>query len=239
MHVRCFCTVILIFLAFYQLSYTQRNDHLQHVVMLTGEIYMPPSNLTANPYLTQDWVRGTISTNSGKCYANQLLKYNRLLDELFWLSPEKYQHIMLDKSKISSFSYVSASDTLIFEIIHVPDAITGKTSSVFAQRIYEGSVHVFAIRSARLSSRTETVNLRGRSVQQQILQNRNDYFVYLPEQNRYVSLRLHKRSLIALFPAQEKEMKVFLRKNRLNIKREDQLLRAFRMIDDHGFLERN
>jgi len=237
MLVKTFHVLIIVFLSWCLTSFAQEIYPRDHEVMLTGEIYIPPASLTSSPFLTPDWVKGAISTRSGQNFAQQLMKYNRLLDELFWLSPEKYQHIMLDKQKIRCFSFFSGGDTLWFEIIYIPDVITGKQKPVYAQRIYEGSVLIYAIRSARFSSRTETVNVGGRPVRQQILQKRDHYFLFHPGKDHYSPLRPDKRSVIRFFPEKEKEIKVFIRKNKMKIKNENQLVETFRILDDQGFLD--
>ncbi len=142
---------------------------------------------------------------------------------------------MLDKQKIRSFSFFSEGDTLWFEIIHIPDVITGKVNSVYAQIIYEGSVLIYAIRSARLSSRTETVNVGGRPVRQQILQKRDHYFLFHPGKDHYSPLRPDRKSVISFFPEKEKEIKDFIRKNKLEVRNENQLVETFRILDDQGF----
>ena len=63
---------------------------------LSGEVYSPPVLFSGSPWYIDDWTRGIVILENGEMVSNVKLRYNGYLDELFWLTPEAFDQVLLE-----------------------------------------------------------------------------------------------------------------------------------------------
>ena len=200
-------------------------------VLLPGEIYYPASGYSGQQYLFDEWLRGTILTVDGLLYEGQNLKYNMLLDEVFWLSPVAFHQIMLDKGMVEAFSLGNGiGEILRFKKIRLPDPVSGNPVQRFVQVLHEGEISLYMLKNVRASSRSESVNRGGQVVRQVILRDYTRYYLEMPD-GSLTSISARRRSLLNNFPEYKREIRTLLRDEKIIIRRKDDLVRAVKVID--------
>ncbi len=112
--------IILIVITFQHL-YGQKNCYSNSIdksslePYLSGEIFTPGLPVDAITYFNQEWLSGEIFLSNGEIARNRLIKYNRLLDELFWKEPKSGKSIKLDKESILKFKFLNINgDTSVY-----------------------------------------------------------------------------------------------------------------------------
>jgi hypothetical protein len=105
---------------------------------LTGELFVPDFTIDSRTNFYTEWESGNIYLSNGIVVRNKLIKYNRLLDQLFWLEPKSNNIIKLDKESILRFHFsdINGDTTVYFRKIKVKRNLVADSVSVFAQEIY-------------------------------------------------------------------------------------------------------
>jgi hypothetical protein len=111
---------ILLTIAFQSLSgqsnYSRNcTDKINSGPYLSGELFIPAEPLEVITYFNSDWLLGDIYLANGEIVRNKYIKYNKLLDELFWLEPASNKIIKLDKEGILQFHFLNfQGDTSVY-----------------------------------------------------------------------------------------------------------------------------
>jgi len=180
---------------------------------LTGEfVEMPKDTLT---WFRKEWQLGDIMLSDGQIVHNVQLKYNGLVDELFWFEPDSRKSVKLDKEAILRFHFLNIKgDTAInFRKIKVKRDILKDSSDVFGQEIYLGNLSLFILHTFYIKQSEVVITSKG-FVQNDayaeepvyILQFRNDRTVRLKSLNR--------KNLYTMMPDKKDEIKQFFKQIR-------------------------
>ncbi len=201
---------------------------------LSGEVVSLSLQSRGSQFHHPDWLYGDILLYSGELVENKQLRYNGFRDALVWLHPKTGQFIMLDTDLISGFILHDQ------QIQHrmVFDRITprGDNQGVFAERLFQGNIVLYAHRKIEQTGEERRVS-GGAMRPIAVLEARHVYFVR-SESGSYRELnRLNRRSLLAAFPEQRREIRALLRQNRIGVFNEAQLIQAVHVIDE--FLQEN
>ena len=80
---------------------------------LTGEfVEIPKDTIT---WFRKEWQSGDIMLSDGQTIHNVQIKYNGLVDELFWFEPDSRKIVKLDKEAILQFHFLNIKgDTSIY-----------------------------------------------------------------------------------------------------------------------------
>ncbi len=209
------------------------DEHVFNEVYLPGEIFFPPQAYSGRQFLFDDWKKGDIITQSGKVYTNQLLKYNMLLDELFWLSPGVFNHIMLDRGFINKFTIdIDGGQPLTFQKIPVKNPITGADAMQFAQQLYKGDLELYVTHHKRISARSEVVRTGETVSHQRILQKTQSYYLKNTS-GEIVQLRPSRRSFISSMGKDRERINELIMAKQLTIQNQQQLIQAVKEADQY------
>lgn len=110
--------------------------------LLSGELFEPAMTPNIVTYFNKEWLSGDIWLTNGRIIRNKKIKYNGLLDELFWLEPESNQTIKLDKEAILRFHFFNfqGDTTIRFRKLKVKQDIFNDSSEIFVQEIDQGNL---------------------------------------------------------------------------------------------------
>jgi hypothetical protein len=87
------------------------NDQADCIQCLTGELFAPVSAVDPATWFNLEWLPGDIYLSTGEIVRNKLIRYNGLLDELFWKEPKSGNIIKLDsKHSVKSVLLFQKSD---------------------------------------------------------------------------------------------------------------------------------
>ncbi len=201
-------------------------------VKLTGSFFIERKQFVGQQYYNQDWSKGDILLNTGEKLTDILLKYNGLYDELIWLNTFNYGIFKLDKPAIKEFwlktGNGSAHHFKQLKIYTTLDSI----QNTFAELLINNKVSLFAQRKIEIQGlQYVTVN----KVRQKYdnLVATPVYYFKLPL-NQYISLeKPNRKKVLSLFPENKKAITKIINDNRLNLKRESDLVRLVELINEN------
>lgn len=199
---------------------------------LSGEVYSPAVIFSGSPYFINAWSIGQVILKTGKVADSCVLRYNGYLDELFWLSPETYDQVMLDKGLIAGFRLFDAAGKqwVDFEQIEIRDPLTGARRTIFAQRLLQEHVSLYAYRYVRETGATASVMQGGQLIQRRVIGPEYQFFI-LNENGESQRIQMNRRSFLQLFPEKHQELRRELRRNRNRLRNEQQLVSAVRLLN--------
>jgi len=166
-------------------------------------------------YFSEEWLPGSIFLTNGEIVNNKLIRYNGLLDNLFWLEPKSKRVIMLDKGSVQWFHFLDFQDdsTIYFRKIKIKRDIISDTCEIFAQEVFAGEMSLFVAHNF-IVQRKELLHKDGIPYQKAIYEEEPVYYFRYAD-NKTVGLRfLTRKNLYAIFPESKAQLKQFLRENR-------------------------
>ena len=169
---------------------------------------------------------------NGMVAENVRLRYNGLIDELFWLHEGSMQHIRLDRGLVSGFRmYVPEEDErLEFTKVERGRLSMLGTSDIFVQVLYDDIVILYAYR--QVSRKRDVYVRRGRS-RYKLTEVEPDpvYFLVLPGDIVIRPDTLNRRDVYRAFPGIRNELRSIFRQRRNVSGYEQQLKETVRRIN--------
>jgi hypothetical protein len=211
--------IILLVITFQHLS-GQKNcccnniDKTNSEPYLSGELFTPALPVDAATYFNKGWLLGDILLSNGEIVRNKLIKYNGLLDELFWQEPESKNIITLDKEAIRQFHFqnLNGDTSVYFRKIKVKRNIISDSSEVFGEVVYDGNLSLFVLHTF-IIERRELINMNGIPTEKDIYAEEPIYCFRLTNNKIFVTKSLKRNSLYAGSPGNKDKIKEFLKAN--------------------------
>jgi len=221
MKIKIVLAVAILHMITFQILSGQRNttgencDLTDSEPYLTGELFAPALPVDATTWLNSEWLSGDIYLSNGEVVRNKLIKYNGLLDELFWQEPKSKNIIKLDKEGILQFHFLNfKGDTSVyFRKIKVKQNIIADSSEVYGEVVYDGSLSLFVLHTFFIERR-ELVYMNGIPFQKDVYAEEPIYLFRSTNNNTFVTRHLDRKSLIAFSPANKDKIKDFLKTNK-------------------------
>jgi len=184
-------------------------------VCLTGELFTPDFVVDGSTYFNSEWLPGDIYLSSGEVVRNKLIKYNGLLDELFWQEPKSKNTIKLDKEAILRFHFQNFNgDTAVyFKKIKVRRNNISDSSEVFGEVVNEGSLSLYILHDYKTAA-TELIRQNGKLLERTNYVEEPVYVFILTNNKTFVFKRLNRKKLYSISPANSEKIKEFLKTNR-------------------------
>ena len=177
---------------------------------LSGELFA--LTLDTITWFNKDWTSGDIYLSDGEIIRNKQIKYNGLLDELFWLEPKSGKTIKLDKEAILKFHFLNLrGDTSVyFRKLKIKRYILTDPSEVFVQEIYNGKLSLFVFHTFFVERR-EIVAKNNVYFEREIYEEKPGYFLSFTN-NRTIGLEsLTRKNLYILIPDKKEQIKQFFK----------------------------
>ena len=200
---------------------------------LAGELFIPASPPDIETYFNKYWLPGDIWLTDGTVIRNKKIKYNGLLDGLFWLEPASNQTIMLDKEAILKFHFhnFQGDTSVYFRKINIIRNILNDSIEIYGQEIYHGDLSLFVSHAFYLA-RKEAVKINNSLILKDIYEEEPVYYIkYL--NNRVVGFkRFSRKSLYAFVPGKKDQIKKFFKENKSGIvKTKPEIIRLIQFLD--------
>ncbi|MGD2035538.1 MAG: hypothetical protein PVF73_10810 [Bacteroidales bacterium] len=181
-------------------------------------IYRANTIFLESDHFIDDWKKGEVLLSSGEVVRDEYLRYNGLLDNVFWLRVTDYKIAMLYKELVKGFNVYSEHDEKgkKYRKMIVPGYFS--EGEVFLEVLTEGKISVYCYRRIEMEHSTFEVY--------------PDYQYYLKVNEDYRHIFLRRFSVISVLPDEEKiKMRSIIRSNRLRMKDEQDLIRAFELLN--------
>ena len=218
--VRIFSYIIFLIISFQSLQgqrsiSTGNADSTSSELCLTGELFTPDFIVDGTTYFNSEWLPGDIYLSSGEVVRNKLIKYNGLLDELFWQEPKSKNTIKLDKEAILRFHFqnFNGDPAVYFKKIKVRRNNISDSSEVFGEVVNEGNLSLYILHDYKTAA-TELIRQNGKLLERTNYVEEPVYVFILTNNKTFVFKRLNRKKLYSLSPANSEKIKEFLKTNR-------------------------
>lgn len=179
---------------------------------LTGELFST-ERLNADTWFNKEWAPGEILLADGSYSVNNKIRYNSLLDELFWLEPVSGKIVKLDKGSIEQFRIIKPLDNTIasFRRLHVDSNFLADTADIFAEVLYTGGITLY-LRHNFYFQGTELTGPSNKRRLKDIYRENPEYYIKLND-NNLVEVHFLRKNLYLLFPDKKEPIKKYFREN--------------------------
>lgn len=216
---RIFVYTIFLIITFQNLagqkSFSTANIDLKSSELcLTGELFTPDQIIEGTTYFNSEWLPGDIYLSNGEVVRNKLIKYNGLLDELFWQEPKSKNVIKLDKESILQFHFqnLDGDSTIYFRKIKVKKNAVADSSEFFGQVVYEGSLSLFVLHIHKFE-KTELFRRGGVLLEKNVYAEEPVYIFRYSNNKTLVTKSLNRKRLYAFSPENKNKIREFLKTN--------------------------
>jgi hypothetical protein len=188
-------------------------DKYSYERVLSGELSAIPTDTTT--YFNNDWQLGDIFLIDGEEIKNEYIKYNFLLDELFWFEPKSGETIKLDKEAIAKFHFLNLNgDTsFFFRKIKIKKDVFADSSEIFTQEIYLGKLSLFVFHSIYVAERV-TITKNNDLFEKEIYLKKPIYILSFANKKTVVVKSLTWKTLSTLLPEKKEQIKHFFKQAR-------------------------
>ena len=182
---------------------------------LTGELFTPNQSIDGATYFNSDWAPGDIYLSNGEVVRNKLIKYNGLLDELFWQESRSKNVIKLDKEAIMQFHFLNLNgdSTVHFRKIKVKRSTISDSSEIFGQVIYEGSLSLFILHTYKTAG-NELIRQNGNLFEKTNYSEEPIYIFRYTDNKTFITKSLSRKRLYAFSPGNKNKIKEFIKANK-------------------------
>lgn len=199
---------------------------------IKGARIIPFPSYTGSPYLTENWLPGNITLSSGETIDSLYIRYSSYKDELFYYNKDATSQINIDKSTLAKFEFIDSDGrNRVFRKQYF-ESLT-KTYRFF-EILSDGPISILAFRKTALNSTTAYHDKSGILKNMEYVPDHQLYF-YSKEMG-YTNVKPSTAGFISKFDKQnQKTIKKLLRKNRIKINTEDELIQAWELITKEGY----
>ena len=214
----------------------ENHQHKSHsgYPQLAGEIISATMQYSGSPNLFDRFTEGNVIMLSGAEVPVNFLRYDALNDELFWMQPDEKGLVKVDKNLIAGFHMEHPSqDSLLRFYRNAILEIDGlRCRDCFIQVLYEGEFSLYARRSKRITSRSETVTRGSRSQRVRILDDDFSYLLIFPD-GTMQTVRPSIRSFINAVPVDKRELRRAIRRKNIQINDDKELVQAVKWFNSY------
>jgi hypothetical protein len=213
------CTIVLIstFQSLQgQKSLSKENvDLISSELCLTGELFTPDFIVDGTTYYNSEWLPGDIYLSNGEVVRNKLIKYNGMLDELFWQEPISKNVIKLDKEAILRFHFqnFNGDPAVYFKKIKIRRNNISDSSEVYGQVMYEGNLSLYILRTFK-SAGTELFRKNGNLFEKTNYVEEPEYIFRLTSNKTFIVKNLYRKNFYAFAPDKKDQIKKFFMERR-------------------------
>jgi hypothetical protein len=187
---------------------SRKQPATQYVV---GELFT--GELQSDTYLNPDWIPGDLLLETGEKISNVDLKYNSLIDELFWREPESNKVIKVDKEYIKGFHFndFRGDTTVFFRRMKIKKDYVSDSILCYLQEIEFFKIKLFIYHS-KFFFRRETFSVNYNTSIRDIYIEQPIYFI---KSNTELSVfkKFTRMSLKKAFPDKSDIIMEYLRKS--------------------------
>ncbi len=163
------------------------------------------------------WAKGDVTLYDSTVLKNKYIRYNHYLDELIWTRKLDYKSAIIDKQSVRAFSIYDDNNAPVAHFIktRLKNWYENDSIDIFLQVLVEGNISLYAVRKIELI--------------ENVIYNKDRYYVLL--EGNYNNFKPSRVNLLRLFPGKRAEFRSILRKNKLQVRHEDQLIKAIELYN--------
>lgn len=200
---------------------------------IKGVRNLPYPQYRGSGFMNNSWDPGRIVFSDGEIIDSLYLRYSSYKDDVVYFNNENTSQIVIDKDILKGFSFTDKQGILHqFTKIPFDDYLHGDR---FFEVLSKGETDLLAFRKVVAVSTTPYKDSEKGPLKNMEYVQAYQYYFYSPEKG-FTLVRLTRAGLQAKFDkATQKQIKKILRKNRIKITDEYNLIRAWKAIENQGF----
>ncbi|MEL6676230.1 MAG: hypothetical protein AAFR61_28750 [Bacteroidota bacterium] len=181
------------------------------------------------PYLSADWIKGTLEEKTGDVFHDIYLRYN-MVSDVIEMQSMTGKRVTLTKAQIVAFSLYLAETDMHFQVFEDPEpAKKNKDPYFYAQVINSGPMKLLIRRRKYLAPRDNSISPYHTQVNDIYKYRGDKYYVIFKGEAVPRRLRKNKKQLLSLMADHADEIKKFIKINYLNVGNDNHLT----LIIDH------
>jgi hypothetical protein len=174
-------------------------------------------DMKGDPYLTKDWSTASVKLQNGQTYEGVNVRYDLLEDQLTFKTAEGSE--LAFATPVSEFKITydekGSPVTKVFR-----SGFKGTTDNSFYEVLHDGNVKVLKKHGKQIETVQEYNSPPTKSITDRI-----KYFYVL--NNELVELKKDTKSLGVVFGSKSAEVEKYIKENKLNVKKDEDLVKAF------------
>jgi hypothetical protein len=208
-----------------ELLVSERYPELRYGMVL-GDVYFTSYiQIKGDAFLTEDWVSGDIYLKNGRTIANVKFKLDAYAHRLLVYQEYIRRVVILDKSLIAGFDQNSSAGMKKFILDEKSNTRAKTSDGSFLEVLSEGIISLY-----KLYYRDVLPLRANEGIFLDEFIEETAYYIY--EKGNYNFARLNKSTLLNLYPQFKVELKHFIRKERLHVKRESDFVMAIHYLSE-------
>ncbi len=200
---------------------------------LFGEVIYSHRQTAGEQFYHKTWSNGSVTLTNGKVSSNQVLNYNRFLDQLVLFNSTTLKSVYLDKNVIHEFTlqnpFTNQYET--FRNIEARVQYQLKPTNIFAQVLLEGGYSLFAFRQV-IESGKVTYRQNNRIIEIPEIKPRTLYYIKFPDGSYIAIKKASRRALIKTLPFDKAQIKRVISENKLRVRKEEDLIMLFKKLNE-------
>jgi hypothetical protein len=201
-----------------------------HLPRLSGEMIYFSESTKGSQYFLNNWVVGEITLASGeKIYCNNL-NYNGYIDELIWVHPDYFRHVVIDRNNVKEFTLENNNSKFRFANLGLKEATDPEDLNFYAEILYSGNFNLYAQRKVSRVGSDFFIHQKQR-ISRPKVEPTPVFYIDIPGYQMVTVSKLNRRNLLLAFPAYRQELRQELRNNNINLYDEDAFIKAMPLLE--------
>lgn len=180
---------------------------------IVGNIY---ENVTGSPYLSADWISGSVELTDAKVYNNVSLKYDEINDDVIFKGKDGVAMAADNVKQFKLAPYGDVKDSTLFRSGF--PAVKSNTVKGFYEVLVDGKVKLLKKTSKRINTSRE---YNSASVDKTVIAS-STYYLFTQNGNM-IFISKDKKSILKELTGKEAELNTFISAEKLNLKNDADL----------------
>ncbi len=199
---------------------------------LTGKLFIYDSNIIGEQYFSKQWCKGDLKLNNGLIIRDEYLKYNCYLSKFIHLNDSNIQ-VELDDALIDEVTFfVEKGNKTVFRKIWYKSLNQKDSIRAFAQVLSEDK-NLLIVHRLVVNDKNENVTTSSGTYSKTRVMQKPLYIFKLRDGRDVVISSLRTKSVINSFANNSINVKELMKKNRLKIRNEYDLVRLNYILDNY------
>lgn len=202
-----------------------------HEPRISGELIHHIESTVGSQNFLDSWVVGEITLASDEKIYCKGLNYNGYIDELMWVHPEYFRHVIIERHNVKEFTLKDKNISYRFINLDFKEEEVLKGFNFYAQILYDGNFKLYAHRKvSRIGS--DQFSQGKRNYTRLRVKPTPIYYIQIPGREMVSFRKLNRRELLLAFPDHRREIRQALRNNRIQLYNESAFIRAMPLLEN-------
>jgi hypothetical protein len=179
-----------------------------------------------SPYVLEEWVPGEVRMRNEQRILIKEMNYNCFDNEVAYLDPSSRAVMLINKYTIDHFSLNAGQDTLLF----VPIKLDGDKTAMFARVLYQGESTLYKLYGKEfIRANYEGAYSADRKYDE--FADKSSLYLATAKNPAPTKIKKSKKQILAALPGADDQLASYVRSEKLDLKREEDLISLLRYYD--------